>query len=184
MSGRDLPALAGLPSAEPMAVALRAFTTPAETSAPPSNRGRSPIGSSGWTLIFDCETSTDAAQRLRFGVYQVRKGGHLHEQGIFYEPSAFFPEEFELLEKWSDAQGLRLRTRAEFIDEVFFPVGYDDQGTIVGFNLPFDLSRIAIAHGSARGKMRGGFSLELSPNSRRPRVQVVIRRGKRTPLEG
>jgi hypothetical protein len=41
---------------------------------------------------------------------------------------------------------------------------------IVGFNLPFDLSRLAIGHGSARGNMRGGFSLMLS--KKRPRVAV------------
>jgi hypothetical protein len=45
--------------------------------------------------------------------------------------------------------------------------------TIVGFNLPFDLSRLAIRHGSARGRtMRGGFTFQLSRDPWRPRVQV------------
>ena len=67
---------------------------------------------------------------------------------------------------------MRLLTRAEFVEEIFFPIGYDSQARIVGINLPFDISRIAISHGSARGKMRGGFSFQLSPSTRRPRVQV------------
>ena len=32
---------------------------------------------------------------------------------------------------------------------------------VVGFNLPFDLSRIAIESGEARNNFRGGFSLAL-----------------------
>jgi hypothetical protein len=63
-------------------------------------------------------------------------------------------------------------TRADFVADVFYPIGYERHATIVGMNLPFDLSRLAISHGPARRKMRGGFSLQLSPSSRRPRVQT------------
>lgn len=49
---------------------------------------------------------------------------------------------------------------------------HDRRGAIIGFNLPFDLSRIAIAHGPARDSMRGGFSFQLSSSWKRPRVRV------------
>ena len=39
---------------------------------------------------------------------------------------------------------MELLTRAQFAEEIFYRYGYDLRGTIVGFNLPFDLSRIAI----------------------------------------
>ena len=39
---------------------------------------------SDFTLVFDCETTTDEVQALRFGFYQVREGLKLYEQGIFY----------------------------------------------------------------------------------------------------
>ncbi len=42
----------------------------------------------------------------------------------------------------------------------------------MGLNLPFDLSRIAIGHGSAKGTMRGGFSFRLSEDKRKPSVRV------------
>jgi hypothetical protein len=45
-------------------------------------------------------------------------------------------------------------------------------GAIVGFNLPFDLSRLAARHNPARGKMRGGFSFQLSEDPRRARIRV------------
>ena len=71
------------------------------------------------------------------------------------------------------SSGLKLRTVAEFVDEVLFARAYDLRASIVGFNLPFDISRLAIRHGSARGKaMRGGFTFKLSQLWWRPAIQV------------
>ncbi len=70
------------------------------------------------------------------------------------------------------AHGLKILTRAAFIEQVFYGIGYELRATIIGLNLPFDLARLAIGHGSARGDMRGGFSLKLSADKRRPPVQV------------
>ena len=41
---------------------------------------------SDWSLTFDCETTIDAAQALRFGAYQLRKDGKLTKngRGLFY----------------------------------------------------------------------------------------------------
>ena len=50
---------------------------------------------------------------------------------------------------------------------------YNLRGTVVGFNLPFDLSRIAIDSSTALTKLvRGGFTFKLSPSEYRPHVQV------------
>ena len=63
---------ARLPITDVLAIAVRAYGV-REGKRPPklefSARGPSP-----WFLIFDCETTTDAAQRLRVGVYQLREG--------------------------------------------------------------------------------------------------------------
>jgi hypothetical protein len=59
----------------------------------------------------------------------------------------------------SDRERICLRTRAEFADEVFYQSGHAVGAQIVGFNLPFDLSRLAIRHASARRGMKGGFSV-------------------------
>src|SRR5690606_19200646 len=63
------------------------------------------------------------------------------------------------------------------IEEIFYGVGYAYRASIVGFNLPFDISRLAIDHASARASrhnkiMRGGFSFKLSENPFHPRVQI------------
>jgi hypothetical protein len=123
--------------------------------------------------VFDTETNTDARQNLRFGVYQLWQSTKLEEAGIFFDPDELIAAEQELLREYSDRRGLKIMTREAFVDDVFYGVGYGCRATIVGFNLPFDLSRLAIRHGSARGRtMRGGFTFQLSQNPWRPRVQI------------
>lgn len=150
-------------------IAVRAFT---ERAIPRStHRSQHNDKPSPWTLVFDTETTIDAAQRLRFGAYQVRKGDDLVEAGLFFDGSLSGAEQ-EVLRDFAEAQGLLCRPLAEFVSKVFFRIAYDRRGVIVGFNLPFDLSRIAIDHSPARNSMRGGFSFKLSEYATQPRVRV------------
>ena len=57
-----------------------------------------------------------------------------------------------VLKRFASDNGMKLRTVLEFVDEVLYDRAYDFRASIVGFNLPFDNSRLAIKHGSARGK--------------------------------
>ena len=76
------------------------------------------------------------------------------------------------LEVFAASHGLKCMTHTEFVEEVFFRRGYELRATIVGFNLPFDISRLALGWTPARGNMRGGFSCKMSEKWWRPRVQV------------
>jgi hypothetical protein len=144
-----------IPPPEPFAVALRAYV-PFKKGRPRGDRSRD--RPSNWDLIFDCETTTDPSQRLRFGVYQVRKNGELYrdhegpEHGIFYvddDPEAISEHDLDQLERYRSTHGLKLMTVDAFVENIFFLVGYDFRGTIIGQNLPFDISRLAIDHESA-----------------------------------
>jgi transcriptional regulator with XRE-family HTH domain len=126
---------------------------------------------SEWTLTFDCETSTDAAQALRFGAYQVRENGDLVEEGLFYAEE-IEATDLAVLKEVAKAEGLRLRTVRHFVNYVLFDQIYRLGGIVIGFNLPFDISRVALDHGSARRSMSGGFSFKLSKNTDWPRVRV------------
>jgi len=84
----------------------------------------------------------------------------------------------------------KLRTVADFIDNVFYEVGYHFRAAIVGFNLPFDLSRLAVDHEAARAvtfsrkddpdikvtsrSMVGGFTFQLSQH-KRSRIRIKHR---------
>jgi hypothetical protein len=172
-------------------ISLRAYITRAPTKPKKGKKGakakktytdpRDPYGErippSDWVLIFDCETRTTPDQRLRFGAYQLRYKGRIWERGAFYEPEVLSCDEQTLLQRCmeneapgQDGERICLQNRAEFVEKVFYDSAYAVGAQIVGFNLPFDLSRLAIRHSSARRSMRGGFSLVLSDT--RPPVAV------------
>jgi len=161
---------AASPITDALPIAVRAYGVREGKRAPRlefSARGPSP-----WFLVFDCETTTDAAQRLRVGAYQLREGDALKEQGLFINPDALTLAEIRLVEQYAIGKRITLRTLRDFLENVFIRVVRDWQATAIGFNLPFDLSRIAEGHSHARGKMRPGFSLETKPDKKGPRVRI------------
>jgi hypothetical protein len=154
-------------------VAVRAYAASSQAKPSSKKRKRQSLGPSEWVFIFDTETTTDAAQQLRFGCFQIRKEGSLEDKGIFYDPLVLSESEKSLLLEYADAHSLDLLTTEEFIEQVFFYYVYDLSALCVGFNLPFDLSRLAVSHSQARGNtMRGGFSFVFSKDQRRPRLQI------------
>jgi hypothetical protein len=163
--------LAASNARDPLTISLRAFVPPPEASKSARKSKKSPA--SEYTLVFDCETTTELSHQLRFGAYQVYKGRALIQAGVFIDPDTLTKDEHVLLKRYAISRQLRFLTKEQFVEDVFYGTGYDLRATIVGFNLPFDLSRLAIRHSTAKGKtMRGGFSLQLSANRWRPRVQI------------
>ncbi len=170
----------GVPKPEPRPIYLRAYAEPKKAAKAGKGGGRD-AEPSHWTVIFDCETTADREQRMRFGSYQVRAHGVLKEKGLFYEPTAVDEEELRELQT-NRPPGLKLRTLRSFVEEVFFDIGYMTDAVIVGFNLPFDISRLAMGHESARlvrrtdktadRSMVGGFTFKLSDMPGRPNVRV------------
>jgi hypothetical protein len=166
-----------------LTIAVRAYATPAAKPRQVEPAGRKPAYSSGlnkpdkWTVVFDIETTPDEVLALRFGVYHVYRDGVLYEKGLFFEPQPksskiLTAADIALIKAYASEKGFTIRTTAEFIDQVLYRYGYHYGGTIVGFNLPFDLSRLARDWASARGKMRGGFSLRLHPHKNNPPIRI------------
>ncbi len=152
-------------------------------------------------LVFDMETTTDKEQRPLFGSYRFYKWSDVENQWVCREEGFIYadnlrrtdPKGFACLQEYAKTQladtapdcpdAIRLRSRSEFVDDVLYPLGYQARALIVGFNLPFDLSRIAASCGAARGRYRGGFSFlmsqyrdkktrKLQPNRYRPRIWI------------
>jgi hypothetical protein len=160
----------GIGEPELLEIALRAYVP---TGRQVNQWRGNAIGPSDWTLIFDTETMTDAAQALKFGVYQVRRGQELWEAGYFVNPEILTNREMSVIQSYAAQHNYRYMTVAEFVENVFFGIGYDLRTTIVGFNLPFDISRLALRHGNSRGRvMKGGFSFQLSPHGYWPNIQI------------
>jgi hypothetical protein len=154
----------------------------AEADPLPESKGRQwRQGPAPFALFFDTETTDGAAQRLRFGCYQTWQGERRAVSGIFYDPDNVKPKELGALQHAAASRGHRLMTAAEFIEAVFYPMAQAG-ALIVGFNLPFDISRLAINHNTARAvrrkdgsmdrSMQGGFSFTLSSDPKKGHVRV------------
>ena len=142
------------------------------------DRSRAPstvrrTGPSAWSLTFDTELTYDDAQQLRLGSYQVRDGERLHEAGFFVDPMSLSEQDRRVIDEYTHARGYVVREIADFLEAVFYRVLVEWGGVCIGFNLPLDLSRLAIDHATAKSPdYRGGFTFRLYPGDRRPRLQI------------
>ena len=126
-------------------------------------------------LVYDCETLTDPTLKLTFGAFRICKlvdDRYLcEEEGLFYADNLPADQRKVLvqyvkakdvyadieLKSFTPKIKLQLLPRSEFVKHVFFKAILD-KNMIVGFNLPFDLARIAEDWGPADD---GGHSLIL-----------------------
>jgi hypothetical protein len=153
-------------------IAIRAYTERPGCEPFGGLGSRTGLTASKWAVVFDCETSIEATQRLRVGFFQTREKSKLERAGIFFDPNAVTEPDERLIRAYAGAQGLEVLTIAEFRTDILLKYGYTRHATIVGFNLPFDISRVALDHGVARRGKRGGYSFLLTRNSAHPRIRV------------
>jgi hypothetical protein len=124
-------------------------------------------------LFADTETTVDPSQRLTFGSSRLatctgeRLAEHLFcadtlptaDQATLQEYACSHVEDVDPLHR----RRLRVLTQRDYLRTVFWPVALRARGLVVGFNLPFDLTRVSYGWGAARGMFYGGgFSLPLA----------------------
>ncbi len=112
-------------------------------------------------LVFDTETTTDFTQRLLFGVFQLYQANDLMGEGVFLG-DALKETEVATVRRYAKGAGLSVYSREDFVHRIFFHHVYGLGTLCVGFNLPFDLSRIAEHAGAGRGKNSRKFRFRLS----------------------
>ncbi len=141
---------------------LRAIAIPAEmknkTREKPSPEDPQGSADPSWpeVLVIDTETRTPVDQCLTFGVWQRGRlvGGNYEviEEGIFYADD-LPAREFEVLTKYMETAISDVRTfpprfpvysRNKFMKKVFWPALKKNAAMIVGFNLGYDLTRLAL----------------------------------------
>jgi hypothetical protein len=168
---------------------LRALAVVADQKK--KRKGSAPAGDdSKWSehaLVFDTETRITADQSLTFGVYRlctlVDNSYIVTEEGIFYADD-LPAKDCRVLENYlrtavSDVASFPPRfpqySRSEFMKRVFWPAIKYKGALVVGFNLPFDLARLALDW--SRGE-KGEWSLTMSQypdgveNRNYPRVTI------------
>jgi hypothetical protein len=153
-------------------------------------------------LIFDTETTLDPAQKLNFGAFRRCKlvdsryvcvaEGIFHHDDVTNAQSNVLqryksdPPTLPEIEHFPAETQLSLQNRSSFVRSVFWKSARRGD-LIVGFNLPFDLSRLVVR--STEGK-KGDWSFALSqlwknpktgrvvPNPKRPRIVVDAQNSK------
>ena len=177
---------------QPMRIALRAFTEPATWKPPTGQGGRAwKHPREEHVLVLDTETTTGPEQALLFGFYRFCKiswdketGPHTTclEEGIVHadELAESRPAEYALLFTYANTNkpdvdpehlppgtdeparpDLRFLSRRDFVDHVLVPA-MSGRTTIVCYNAPFDLSRLGVSYGEARGRFLGGIRVPLA----------------------
>jgi hypothetical protein len=133
-----------------------------------------------WESVPFRETTVDSSQRLLSGCYQFcdwsDDGRKLicREEGLFHadDLQEFDPDGFAQLTQYIESHtadtapdcsdAIKFLSCSEFVERLIQKLGYRGQAMIAGFNLPFDLSRIAVDCRPARNDFRGGFSFKMA----------------------
>lgn len=172
---------------KPQPILIRAYSTPIEIDEPPASqpdkkRGKkagsriAAIGPEPVSLIFDIETTVDEAMRARVGFYQLRVADRLDEEALIYDPREACPGDTEAIFAFAAARGMAAPITFDAFRLKILRL-YKAGGQVVGFNLPFDLSRIATGSVPAKATqwskaMRGAHSLAISESAYDPRIQI------------
>ena len=172
----------------PLDIAIRAYPeVDGETRRP---RVHPPWHRPSAMLVFDTETRTDATQSLLFGCFRFIVEGQCVREALFHARD-LSKAEITALKKYAanhsanvaqhGRRTLDVLSLDEFLDDLF-RAAYKARCLVVGFNLPFDLSRIGFDVAPSRGEFSGGFSLGLwsyvdkkrrrKRNAFRPRIGI------------
>lgn len=149
-------------------------------------------------LVFDTETKTDIYQNLTFGsccIYQFMQGGNISnvlshnieellnpniykddyilEKEIIFYADGIQKKNLKILTDYCDSNKITLISQTKFINEIFLKEVWEKQTLCVGFNLPFDISRIAIdVQTHQKGRYKDSFELILKDNLFTPNIAI------------
>jgi hypothetical protein len=181
---------------------LRCHTRILDQKPEPKRPSTRPAPALQYVLLLDTETTTDSKLSLNFGVYQFCEADAdaqfvCLEEGLFYADD-LDAAQVEVLRRYVRNENrkrtggknprLKLYSRSAFVEKVLY-VAIQTNAAIVAFNLPFDLSRLAVEYRVGRGGGKRGWSFVLfqyqdkktgkwQPNTFRPRIKLIPKNSK------
>jgi hypothetical protein len=152
------------------------------------NSGKEPDKWAKFALVFDCETTIDIRQDLNFlwwrfcelknNIYVTQLEGLAYDDGLTRSVVNLI-RDFAKRRRADVEKGcpeeIRVQSRSEFVNGEFWDAA-SAGATIVCFNSPFDLSRLALEYEPAQ-KKNSGWSTVLwkygrKPDKFKPRLQI------------
>ena len=132
----------------------------------------------GMVMTLNVEAADNQDQKLRFGSAAVWINEKLYRICLFYddvlnERRIKRIKEFgEKLQKQKENCIVTVLPKTEFVTKMFYPYVYEARAKLVGFDLPYQISRLATSWGRAR-KVQDAFSMKLAEdNPRLPAVRI------------
>jgi hypothetical protein len=172
-------------------IALRCHVAPPKKPVrgdPPEEESRTPFRPD-LAFVLDVETTTDDSLRLLFGsahLYTRERGAWRWTDEYLFYRDGLDRQSLQVLRKWRDSHTVKVFHRrfirgtdvnhhflplSEFI-KVFYAIAYEGKALVAGYNLKFDLSRIARKVAVSRSRRyAGGFALYLSVYKKGPRAR-------------
>ena len=128
----------------------------------------------GMMLTISTETTSDQQQSLTFGSAAVWINDSLYKIILFHDE--LDEKKVDVIRQVGDTlqkeKGcvVTVSSKDEFVTNVFYPYVYEARAKCVGFDLPYELSRLAASWGTAR-KIQDAFSIKLVENN--PRLPAI-----------
>jgi len=159
---------------KPLQISLRCYTDNDVQST--YKESPHPNCNNSTVLVFSSQATQDTYQNLTVGSCGIWINDKLQKFCLFHDDSAK-QSQIEKIKLHAAKVTLpndctiNIMSRDEFITKIFFPYVYFGRATCVGFDLPFEISRLAIHYGKARN-MQNGFSFKLSEHLFYPNIRV------------
>jgi len=132
----------------------------------------------GMVLSLSTETTSDQQQALTFGSCAVWINGTLYKICLFHDDDDLDKKKIELAKQVGETLQQQkgctvlVMPKSEFVTNVFYPYVYTARAKCVGFDLPYELSRLASSWTTAR-KVQDAFSIKLVENNPRlPSIRI------------
>ena len=120
-------------------------------------------------LVFDFETTIDMYQNMMFGCCGIWENG-IRVGLMLIHGSDLNEKQLAILHEYATKNKVEPISRDQFV-RVFYQNVYQRRAVCVGFNLPFDISRMAISSSTSK-KDKNSFSFKLSDKLYDPRVTI------------
>ena len=131
----------------------------------------------GMVLTFATEATSDQQQSLTFGSCAVWINSSLYKICLFHDES-LNQKKVDVIRQVAVALQkeknciVTISPKDEFVTNVFYPYVYEARAKCIGFDLPYELSRLASSWGTAR-KIQDAFSIKLvDDNPRLPAIKI------------
>src|SRR5437870_2170542 len=95
-------------SPELLEIAVRGYAVPVRAPRTRTTPTVPTISPSEWSVVWDTETTADAAQQLRVGVFQLRRGDQLIAEGVFADQPSLSKSNRAILARFVKAEGIEL----------------------------------------------------------------------------